>query len=373
MIENANRKWRKILDSKKQNKEIADFHFKMHDSNKVKRTIRLGDWGTSLDLSSAFHHLIVQTESQSYLAFEFQNNHYTYRAMPFGTKHSLIYFATAMEPIMQQITMKTEIRIINNVDDILLLHQNKGCLKNITQRVIDTRKYFGFTINTEKSEIEPNQIVIFLGWVWNLTSATVKTKPKKRLLLLHDLYIMRRWIKTETEITVKQTAKLIAKLNYLRLQFQEASLILNIMDYQKAQAARLRGWNTTLTMNKTTIPDINWWIAKLKANIPAQLIGIPPQMTMTTDAAPSGWGSALQRELEMIAIAHGTWNKRQVKLSSNNMEIKAITQSLRSFAKTLKNSRVQSHAIRSDNSTAVFDIRKWRASTSLIKETKPVH
>ncbi|KAA6341859.1 MAG: hypothetical protein EZS28_052427, partial [Streblomastix strix] len=94
---------------------------------------------------------------------------------------------------------------------------------------------------------------------------------------------------------------------------------------------------------------------------------------MTTDAAPSGWGSTLEKELEMIAMAHGTWNKRQAKLSSNNREIKAIIQGLRSFAKTLKNSRVQSLAIRSDNSIAVFDIKKWRASTSLIKEIKQVH
>ncbi|KAA6358788.1 MAG: putative Transposon Tf2-6 polyprotein, partial [Streblomastix strix] len=225
----------------------------------------------------------------------------------------------------------------------------------------------------ENSEIEPNQTIIFLGWEWNLANATVKTKPKKRLLLLHDLYNMRRWIKTGTEITVKQTAKLIRKLNYLRLQFQEASLFLNTMDHQKAQAARLRGWNTTMVMNKTAITNIKWWKAKLIANIPAQLIQIPTQMTMTTDAAPSGWGSTLEKELEMIAMAHGTWNKRQTKLSSNIREIKAITQGLRSFTKTLKNLRVQSIAIRSDNRTAVFDIRKWRASTSLIKEIKQVH
>ncbi|KAA6377653.1 MAG: putative Transposon Tf2-9 polyprotein [Streblomastix strix] len=345
------------------NKQIADFHFKMHDSIQVKQTIRLGDWGTPIGVSSAFLHLIVQIESQPYLAFEFQNNYYTYRAMPFGTKHSPIFFATAMELIMQQIRMKTEIRIINYVNDILLLHQNKEYLKNMTQRVIDSLKYFGFTINTEKNEADPNQIVIFLGQKWNLANATVKTKPKKLLLLLHDLYNMRRWIKTGTEITVKCKAKLIGKLNYLRLQFQEASLFINIVDHQKAQSARLRGWNTTMVMNKTSILYINWWIAKLRANIPAQLIQIPPQMTMTTDAAPSELGSTLEREPEMIAIAHGTWNKRQAKLSSNNREIKAIIQGLRSFAKTLKNSRVQSLAIRSDNSTAVFDIRKWRAST----------
>ncbi|KAA6364658.1 MAG: putative reverse transcriptase [Streblomastix strix] len=328
MKKKANGKWRKILDAKTLNKQIADFHFKMHDSNEVKQTIRLGDWNSSLDLSSAFHHLIVQTESQPYLAFEFQNNHYIYRAMPFGTKHSLIYFATAMEPIMQQIRMKTEIRIINYVDYIILLHQNKEQLKNMTQKVIETLIYFGFTMNTEKNETEPNQTVIFLGWEWNLANATVKTKSKKRLHLLHDLYNMRRWIKTVSEITVKQTAKLIGKLNYLRLQFQEASLFLNTMDHQKAQAARLRGWNTTMIMNITAILDINWWIAKLRANIPAQLIQIPPQMTMTTDAATSGWGSTLEKEQEMIAMAHGTWNKRQSKLTSNNREIKAITQGL---------------------------------------------
>ncbi|KAA6371998.1 MAG: putative Transposon Tf2-6 polyprotein [Streblomastix strix] len=278
-----------------------------------------------------------------------------------------------MELIMQQIRMKTEIRIINYVDDILLLHQNKEYLKNMTQKVIETLIYFGFTMNTEKSETEPNQTVIFLGWEWNLANATVKTKPKKHLLLLHDLYYMRRWIKTGTEITVKQTAKLIGKLNQLRLQFQEASLFLNTMDHQKTQAARLRGWNTTIIMNKTAISDINWWIAKLEANTPAQLIQIPPQVTMTTDAAPSGWCSTLEKEQEMIAMAHGTWKKRQAKLTSNNREIKAITQGLRSFTKTLKNLRIQSLAIRSDNNTAVFDIRKWRASTSLIKEIKQVH
>ncbi|KAA6362506.1 MAG: hypothetical protein EZS28_041967 [Streblomastix strix] len=97
--------------------------------------------------------------------------------MPFATKHSPIYFATAMEPIILQIRMKTKIRIINYVDDIRFLRQNKEYLKNMTQRVIDTLKYFGFAMNKEKGKIEPNQTVIFLGWDWNLANATVKTKP----------------------------------------------------------------------------------------------------------------------------------------------------------------------------------------------------
>ncbi|KAA6389016.1 MAG: hypothetical protein EZS28_015454, partial [Streblomastix strix] len=92
MIKKANGILKKILDAKALNKQITDFYFKMHDSIEVKQTKRFGDWGTSLDHTSAFHRLIVQAESQPYLAFEFQNNHYTYRAMPFETKHSSIYF-----------------------------------------------------------------------------------------------------------------------------------------------------------------------------------------------------------------------------------------------------------------------------------------
>ncbi|KAA6395236.1 MAG: hypothetical protein EZS28_009237 [Streblomastix strix] len=154
---------------------------------------------------------------------------------------------------------------------------------------------------------------------------------------------------------------------------QEASFFLNLMYHQKSQAATLRGWNITMAMNITTIPDVNWWIVKLRANIPAQLVQISQQMTMTTDEAPSGWGSSLEKELEMIAMVHETWNKRYAKLTSNSTEIKAITQGLRSFVKVLKSSRIQSLPIRNDITTAVFDIRKCRASISLIKEIKQVH
>ncbi|KAA6356336.1 MAG: hypothetical protein EZS28_048136, partial [Streblomastix strix] len=61
---------------------------------------------------------------------------------------------------------------------------------------------------------------------------------------------------------------------------------------------------------------------------------------MTTDASPSGGGSALEKQSEMIAMAHGTWNKRQAK---------------------------------NDNKTAVFDISKWKTESIMIKDLKLVY
>ncbi|KAA6394062.1 MAG: hypothetical protein EZS28_010408 [Streblomastix strix] len=218
MIKKINRKWRKIRDAKALNKQIADFHFKMHDLNEVKQTIRLGDWSTSLDHSSAFHHLIVQTESQPYLAFEFQNSHYTYRAIPFGTKHSSIYFATAIELIMQQISMKTDIRIINYVDGILLLHQNKEYLKNMTQKAIDILKYLGFAMNIkkERDRSESNSNIARMGMESSQRNGQNETE-EAITSPTRSVQYEKMYKDTGTEIIIKQTVKLVGKQNYLRL------------------------------------------------------------------------------------------------------------------------------------------------------------
>ncbi|KAA6395508.1 MAG: hypothetical protein EZS28_008961 [Streblomastix strix] len=94
---------------------------------------------------------------------------------------------------------------------------------------------------------------------------------------------------------------------------------------------------------------------------------MPSQMTMITDTAPSGKGSTSEKELEMIVMAHGTWNKRYAKLSSNNREIKAKTQGLRGFAKVLKNSQI-THLAEVKNEIADALSRLLRAGDYKLKE-----
>ncbi|KAA6385708.1 MAG: hypothetical protein EZS28_018762 [Streblomastix strix] len=79
-----------------------------------------------------------------------------------------------------------------------------------------------------------------------------------------------------------------------------------MMDDQIAQAAQLKRCFITMIMIKITNPDIIWWIAKFRANIIIQQKQISPQMKMTIDATPSGRGSTLEKESEMIAAVHGT-------------------------------------------------------------------
>ncbi|KAA6387026.1 MAG: hypothetical protein EZS28_017448 [Streblomastix strix] len=113
LIKKPNGTWRKILDASKLNKEIEKLHFKMHGLEKVQILANQMDQITSLDLKSAFHHISVSPNSIPYLAFNFNNNKYAYKAMPFGTKHSPIFFAEAIESILRQIRKHSEIKILN--------------------------------------------------------------------------------------------------------------------------------------------------------------------------------------------------------------------------------------------------------------------
>ncbi|KAA6374039.1 MAG: hypothetical protein EZS28_030436, partial [Streblomastix strix] len=117
IIPKPHQKWRKILNASALNKEIQMIHCKMNGTDQVRNLIRKGDWATSLDLKSAFHHLIVYPSHRPYLTFEAMGKVYQYKAMPFGTQHSPIFFAQALAIVIRKIWRESDIRILNYVDD----------------------------------------------------------------------------------------------------------------------------------------------------------------------------------------------------------------------------------------------------------------
>ncbi|KAA6401479.1 MAG: putative reverse transcriptase [Streblomastix strix] len=161
IIPKPHQKWTKILNAYQLNKEIQKIHFKMNGTDQVRDLIRKGDWVTSLDQKSAFHHLTVYPPHKPYLAFEAMGKVYQYRAMPFGTQHSPIFFAQALAMVLTKIRRESDIRILNYVDDLLLLHQNKERLRKQTLIIMQILEAFGWTIAQEKCEIEPKQQINF--------------------------------------------------------------------------------------------------------------------------------------------------------------------------------------------------------------------
>ncbi|KAA6399045.1 MAG: putative Transposon Ty3-G Gag-Pol polyprotein [Streblomastix strix] len=168
IIPKLHQKWRKILDLSSLNKDIQTIYFQVYVSNQVKDLISKGDWATSVDLKSAFHNLIVYPPRRPYLAFEAMQKVYQYNAMPFGTQHSPILFAQALAMVLTKIRRESDIRILNYLDNLLLLHQNKERLREQTKTIMRILETFGWTIAQEKCETEPKHQINFLCWAWDL-------------------------------------------------------------------------------------------------------------------------------------------------------------------------------------------------------------
>ncbi|KAA6366421.1 MAG: hypothetical protein EZS28_038052 [Streblomastix strix] len=58
--------------------------------------------------------------------------------MTFETKHSPIFFAEAIESILRQIRIHSQVKILNYCDDTLLIHQDNQTIKLQTMEIIKT-------------------------------------------------------------------------------------------------------------------------------------------------------------------------------------------------------------------------------------------
>ncbi|KAA6402068.1 MAG: hypothetical protein EZS28_002402 [Streblomastix strix] len=89
---------RKILDCRQVNQQLGDLKYKSEDFRTVYNIAQRGDYGTTLDISSAYNHILVSDELQQFLAFQFKGKTYTYRGMPFGLKTAPFIFHKHLLP-----------------------------------------------------------------------------------------------------------------------------------------------------------------------------------------------------------------------------------------------------------------------------------
>ncbi|KAA6365484.1 MAG: hypothetical protein EZS28_038991 [Streblomastix strix] len=142
LIEIPNGQWRKIQDESKLNKEIEKLHFKMQGLEEVQYLANQMNYATFLDIKSAFHHITVSSNSIPFLAFNFNNNNYAYKAKPLRNKHTPTFFAEAIESILRQIRIYLEIQILNYCDDVLLIHSDIQILNPQTIEIMRKLEQF---------------------------------------------------------------------------------------------------------------------------------------------------------------------------------------------------------------------------------------
>ena len=160
---------RVILNLKKFNVNVENFHFKMET---LKHALTLVSpiffslFSCSLDLRDAYYSVHMIEKSQNFLKFEWKGQLYKYTAFPNGLACCPRLFTKLLKPVMAQLHRWGFISTIF-IDDTLLMGDSElECVQNMKASLCLFEK-LGFVIHPEKSVLAPTHVITYLGFEIN--------------------------------------------------------------------------------------------------------------------------------------------------------------------------------------------------------------
>ena len=358
-------KLRKIVDCSDFNFFLFKRHFKMEDHRLLQQLLRRGWWATSLDISSAYHHVPVWLAAAPYLCFSNNGQIYAYVAMPFGISTAPRTFTMLMRLCIEAIRQRWQVTALHYLDDLLFLHPDPTWLFEATQQIMRFLTWLGGVLNSEKSEPVPKQTFVYLGWEWDSLSCSVRLPQTKAKTILNSLALLKMDLSAAATTTARRLAKAIGMMNSCRFQFRQASLHLRHLDSFKTAAVAEVGWDGRVSLcGEELKEEVDWWISTLTANRPRTIAQTPPQAVMFTDASPIGWGAHVQlKDDPAELVMHGRWRR---KATSNALECAAVEKGLRRLRQLPEGRAVTSLIVRSDNTSTCYNINRQAACDTLL-------
>ena len=174
--------WRPVINLKSLNQYVRAPHFKMESIKLVKGLIQEGDWLTKLDLKDAYLTLPVYQAHQKYLRFQWQDQQWQFKVLPFGLNSAPYTFTKLMKPVVA-LLRRLGIQIILYLDDMLLMAEAESEARGDFNTAVFLLTSLGFIVNMEKSIGSPSQQIVFLGFKVDSRKMTIALPTQKLVSL----------------------------------------------------------------------------------------------------------------------------------------------------------------------------------------------
>ncbi|KAL0203474.1 hypothetical protein M9458_001492, partial [Cirrhinus mrigala] len=139
-----------------------------------------GDWICSLDLKDAYFHIQIAPHHRRFLRFAFEGVAYQYTDLPFGLSLTPRTFTKCIDETISPLRQKG-IRILNYLDDWLILAQPEDELLSHRSFLLSHLDCLGLRVNFAKTAVSPSQWISFLGTVLDSTLMRAVVVPERAL------------------------------------------------------------------------------------------------------------------------------------------------------------------------------------------------
>ncbi|KAI2668407.1 ORF V: Enzymatic polyprotein [Labeo rohita] len=339
---------RPILDLRALNRSLLRLPFKMLTTKRMLTCIRPQDWFAAIDLKDAYFHVSILPRHRPFLRFAFEGRAYQYKVLPFGLSLSPRVFTKVAEAALSPL-WQTGIRILNYLDDWLLIAHLRDLLCEQRDLVLRHLSHLGLQVNREKSKLSPVQRISFLGVELDSVSMTARLTNERVQSVLKCLESFRH----KTAVPLKTFQRL---LGHMAATAAVTPLgLLHMRPLQRWLHDRVPRWAWHRgTLRIGVSPQcrrlFSPWSdpAFLQAGVP--LGQVSRHLVVYTDASSTGWGAVCNGQ-----AASGSWTGPRLQWHINCLELLAVLLALRRFRPTLRHKHV---LVRTDSTATVAYINR---------------
>ena len=225
---------------------------KNEDINTVINLIKPKDFIVTADLKNGFFHIPVHPDQQELLGFAFQNKYYKWTVLPFGHCCSPYFFCKVLRPVIAYLRSK-DIKVVVYVDDFILLSP-QHLIQKQTELFLASLEQLGWSVNYEKSSLEPALIKIFIGYVIDNTGETTVIKVNQERIRKLKKEVSRA-LRSGT-VTARGLARIAGQcISMCKCIFPAKLLLRNLY----RQLSKRSSWSEKITLDEYTRNDLEWF------------------------------------------------------------------------------------------------------------------
>ncbi len=177
---------RPILDLSVLNRALHKLPFRMLTQRHIFQCICPFDWFAAINLKDAYFHVSILPRHRPFLRFAFEGQAYQYKVLPFGLSLSPRVFTKVVEAALVPLR-EAGIRVLNYLDDWLILAQSRALLCEHRDTVLSHLSRLGLRVNWEKSKLSPVQRIYFLGMELDSVNLTARLSVERAQSMLNCL------------------------------------------------------------------------------------------------------------------------------------------------------------------------------------------
>uniref|UniRef100_A0A0N5BL82 Reverse transcriptase domain-containing protein n=1 Tax=Strongyloides papillosus TaxID=174720 RepID=A0A0N5BL82_STREA len=357
---------RVVFNAKKINEHIIVPHFKYNDMREVKRAIIKNWYGITIDLSNAYMSISLKEEMKIYTQFRANNILYEYNRLPFGISYSPYCYSRLTDYVAGYFREEfPELLIFKYLDDWYILGEDKDDLREKGRVIVQLLEEFKFSVNINKSSLEPSHICVFLGYqldTWSFRMSATNSKVEKLKATLTSLI-------NNNKPSLRNLAQVIGILESFSVINKEIRNYFTRLQIRLGEGLKRynNNYNYKISLDKDTIEEVQLILQNINYFISNEIRSDRLKIHFRTDSTLRGFGiHCLTYNIDRNGFFPPIFDDKSI----NWKETYAVGKIISYFKDLVRDKEV---IVESDNFTTVATLNKRAKTVELSILAQEIH